>query len=1027
MTNLIRHQQPISTNAAQSSWHRRLPLSLACMIGLCLLLSLGLAGRATANGEPAEAFVKQLRNAGYFDSVITYLDRADSLPGVAPSFLAAIPLERAQTYIESALNTRNPENRDKAFSDAEKALEAFLKGGSHPRQSEARLQLGKLQMIRAAQLLAGEPLDTERRQARESYLAAAKTFDLIVNDLRAKLEEMRGQKIDAQADPEAASRRDQYRFEFLQSQLNAADAIKLAAKTFNNPVTEGKSQLEDAANRFLELNKKYSSYTPGAIALAHLGEVYEMLGKTDEALDHYLRMLEEPDVDQLREAKIQSSSGLIRLKLAETPPKYQDAIDRTSQWVKDFRPDEENLPIVQDFRIELAKAYLAKAADKELKKGEIGRAKSEGRDLLRTASKVPGIHVDQAKAMLAELGIETETQAIPTAEPPKSFDDAMETVNQILSVTSDLEDAVKIIEGQEQTPDLKKQIDDIHQQISDSYAIGIQVMRSGLVMVTGETNIESINQARQIMAYFLYQSKRHRETVVVGSFLAHNAPGTAVGLKGGLMALSSMQSLLAEVPDSENAGLIRQLESLGEFLAKTWPDDPNAAAAQGLQIRLLLKKGDFDGSLRLIDNMGQGSERSAFKRLLGQLFWNESITAQINEKDDEKAKQLRERAEAVLKAGLDEIQGNLVEVEGMQAALVLAKIYVLEGKSAAALATLDHPKYGPLQLVTKLKAPSDSFTGELYSTELKALVGEMLAAQDPGTFLDRMTKSMGNLRGAFDGPESQAKLTQKYMLLATDLKSQLDTATPARKSKLIEAFREMLKRIADTTKDEATLRWVGQTLTSMGESLIPQGQSKANGQAAELITQGIETYKALSDQENTTTAYLLGRSQRLVGQYQAASNTFAALLKKNPLMLEAQIEAAMVYEAWAATLTPNSAYKVYRAALEGSRADKNNKNTIWGWAEISNKTSKMINQNENFKEKFFESRYHVALCLYLMGKAAKQDKDIKKAIKVIREAATLFPALGGPKRRAEYDALMKESQRAVGEPVTGIGKAPAEN
>ena len=237
----------------------------------------------------------------------------------------------------------------------------------------------------------------------------------------------------------------------------------------------------------------------------------------------------------------------------------------------------------------------------------------------------------------------------------------------------------------------------------------------------------------------------------------------------------------------------------------------------------------------------------------------------------------------------------------------------------------------------------------------------------------------------------------------------------------------MLKRIADTTKDDATLRWVGQTLTSMGESLMAPGQSKAEGQAAELITQGIKTYKALSDQENTTTAYLLGRSQRLVGQYQGATNTFAELLKKNPLMLEAQIEAAMVYEAWAGTLPPNIAYKAYRAALEGSRPDKNKKNTIWGWAEISTKTSKMINQNENFKEKFFESRYHVALCLYLMGKAAKQDNDIKKAIKVIREAATLFPDLGGPVRRAEYDALMKESQRAVGEPATGIGKAPAKN
>ena len=60
-----------------------------------------------------------------------------------------------------------------------------------------------------------------------------------------------------------------------------------------------------------------------------------------------------------------------------------------------------------------------------------------------------------------------------------------------------------------------------------------------------------------------------------------------------------------------------------------------------------------------------------------------------------------------------------------------------------------------------------------------------------------------------------------------------------------------------------------------------------------------------------------------------------------------------------------------------------------------------------------------------MGKAAKRDTDIKKAIKVIREAATFFPDLGGPDRRAQYDTLMKESQREVGDPVTGVGQPAA--
>lgn len=974
-----------------------------------------------ANGEPAEAFVKQLRNVGYFDTAIVYLDRAKSIEGIDESFVRAIPLEKAQTYIEQALNTRSSDSRDEAFADAERTLQGFIESqSSHPRVSEARLQLGKLQMIRAAQLLAGTPSDDKVKQARTSYLEAAKTFDAIVADLREKLKEIRGQKIDADSDPDAAARRDQYRFEFLQSQLNAADALKLAAKTFDNPAEKDKQGLEDARDRLAELNKIYFKYPPGAIALVHLGEIHELLGDQGAALDHYLRMLEEPEVDVLRDAKFLAAAGVVRMKLASDPPKYQEAIDRTEAFANQIRPNEESTASVQEYRVALAKAYLAKAADDSLKKGEIGRAKSAGRDLLKAAKKIPGKHVEEVDAMLEEMGIEPTKAELPTAEPPKSFNDALETATTILEQAGEIESTIALLESQPQSDELEKQKADLNKQIEQAYQIGIQVLRGGLGMINSETDIESLNQARQILAYFLYQSKRHRETVVVGSFLAKSAPGTDVGLKGGLMALTSMQFLLGEVPEDENDGLLRQLESLGKYLAKTWPDDPNAAAAQGLQIRLLLSKDDFDGAQKLIDEMGAGNERAEFKRLLGQLFWNQSIVARTEENDPEKSTALVTRAKKNLQEGLGEIEGNLVEFEALQAALVLAKIYLIDDEHRQALGVLDHETYGPIERATKLEDPSESFLGELYGSELKALVGVMLASDDPGQYLDRMTSTMEKLRKAYEGPEAQTKLTQTYMRLATDLKEQLDTATPAKKQKLTTAFLEMLKRVRDATEDQATLRWVGQTLMSLGESAMAPGQTKASGQAAELMTQAIATFKTLDDQSNVTTAYLTAKAQRLSGEYKDALDTLQALLEKQPMMLEAQIEGAQAYESWAATLKPNTAYKAYRLALEGARKGKDGKNVIWGWAEISSKTSKNIRRSENFKEKFFQARYHVALCLYLMGKSGKRETDTKKAIKIIREAATLFPDLGGPESRGNYDALMKEAQRSVGEQPTGL-------
>ena len=67
------------------------------------------------------------------------------------------------------------------------AVSSLLKQSAHPRLSEARLQLGKLQLVRAAQLMSGKPDAEKRQKARDSYTAASKTFDQIVDSLWAQL------------------------------------------------------------------------------------------------------------------------------------------------------------------------------------------------------------------------------------------------------------------------------------------------------------------------------------------------------------------------------------------------------------------------------------------------------------------------------------------------------------------------------------------------------------------------------------------------------------------------------------------------------------------------------------------------------------------------------------------------------------------------------------------------------------------------------------------------------------------------
>ena len=984
------------------------------------------ATTAHAQGEPAKAFLDQLRAAGYFDTAITYLERLDEYPGVAAEVSDAIPLEKAQTYIDAAVAASTTSERDQQFSRAESALESFLEQGSHPRAAEARLQLGKLQMVRAAQLMSGDVDDEERTAARQSYISAAETFEAIVKEIREKLLAMRGQRVDASQEPAKAQQRDQYRYDFLQAQLSAGEARLLAAETHEDPASEGKELLDQSLVRFDELTEKYDDYVQGAMALFHRGRVMQLLGQSDQAADSYLRMLETPDADPLRESKLRAAAGLIDVWLSQTPPKIQPAIDRGQAMLDTVRPDEKQLPAAQDLRISLAKAYQRKAAAKDdFPAAEIKRAKADARQLLVEANKIPGLREDEVQKLLAEIGIETEEDPLPVSEDPKSFEDALMSARQLMQTSETLQSSLAALEQQTSSSEsANSELQDLRQQLTETRQITIQMLRRGLAMANSGVEIEQLHQAQQYLAYTLYQTGRWREAAVVGSFLARTAAGTKDGLRGGLLALTSLQKLIAESPQQVNAGLIDQVRSLGEFLAATWPNDPQAAAAQGVMIRLALKSERWDEARQLISDTPPGPEKASFQRLLGQLNWNRSIQAR-QDNNSEQAAELLLTAQQNLQQGLDSIEGNLVAPDAMQASLILAKTYLRSGDPAAAVKTLDHPKYGPIELLEKFDPPSDRFKSDLYQTELQAVVGQLTSAEgnagdNTDAMLARATQAMENVRASVQGDDAQPRLVATYMSLAREIREQLEQVPANRRAELVDAFRVFLERIAESTDDAATLQWVGNTMMQMGEASMLPTDIKATGEAAELLKTAEETFENLlakkPQQNELTLKFQLGKTRRLLGDYSAAINVLEEVLVEKPMMLDAQTEAALAYEKWAAVVEPRHTADAYEAALLGARPGPDGENTIWGWGKISQLTSR----DKKFREIFFDARYHVALSRYLMGKAEDKPQIIQQAVKDITSVAALYPEMGGDQQKAKFNSLLKEIQRAAGEPAAGL-------
>lgn len=985
-----------------------------CLMVLLLIAAAFPFGRRSECSEPAKEFLERLRDVQYYDTAIQYLDRIASMPGVDPVLIESIDLERAQIHVDAALSATQATQQEDSFRLAEENLTSFLKAhAKHSRSSQARLQLGRLQMVRAQTLLATEPDDDKRETARKIYLSASGTFKQITETLRETLKSMRGSKVDPKTQPDQAAKRDQYRYEFLQAQYNAGETQRLAAATYTDPAKDAKRLLQQAEEQFAALEKDYGDYVQGALATVALGKTQQAQNNFEKAKLSYLRMLERPDSDPIREAKLAAMQGLMEIAIVEKSPDYSTVIDRGRKLADSLRPNEMKLPATQDFRVALAKSYLAKSEDDAFNSAIRKRASSDARRFLLAAEKVGGPHVEETKELLASLGIDRNEVVDVEVQDPQSVDDALSVARTFLQEAETLAEKVKGLKG-----DLKVQAD---KELAQTRTKGIEVLRSGLAMVDSTSDIESVNSARQFLTYFLLLEGRYRETAAVGSFLARTAPGTDTGKNSGLWALTALQQLLVESGDNIDDGLATQVQQLGDYLTATWPNDPQTAQAQGVMIRIALRKSNFDEASKLIAKIDNEAERASMQQLTGQVLWAESLKARRDGNTD-KENELRAAATETLITGLSNMPGKLAGPSVLDAALSLAKAQLRSSDASAAMKTLSDSRFGPLALLDKIDAPTENFRSDVYATELNAAVGMMTEGKgDQQALLKQIDSAMSNLRESVSGQDAQQTLVDKLLRLAKELREQLDDAPITRREQFVQAFEIFLGRIANNSDDTTINQWVAQESLSLGESLIPPGQVKAAGRSLKLIetaTSALEKIEKASKEKSPALLFQLGRAKRLLGEYPAALNLFESLLAQTPQMLDAQVEAALTYEQWAAVIKPKHAASAYRTALNGGRPGKDGKNVIWGWGKISTAAQRA----PQFQETFYDARYHIASCRFAEGKARGSDKIINQAMADITSVHALFRAMGGPEQKAKFNALLKQIQAAAGKPAVGLPK-----
>ena len=1014
-----------------------------------MVVALALATRLSTAEELHQRFLEKLRDARYYDIALEYLADLEKTPAVAGSMQSEIPLERALLIQQSAslLAPKSPERVNK-LDEAEKAFRDFLgKHQNHPRRSEASLALGNLLLTRGEEAKNGAATTAEQPipAAIKYFTEAQELFAKMQSELVPIVESMKGLAIDPK-DTTKAALRERYRTEYRQAQLLVAYAIENRGRSQGLGSTAWKQELANAAKAYSEFfAKEADRILLRYSALYFRSGIQRDLQQTPDAIDGYQRIIDNEGIDLLRPLQTKAMTEWIKLLATTTENKFPAAVDRAEKWEKQLRPDERTKLETLDFKLALAQARIDWAnslLSKDSSDRLAPRLRRDAREgiqaLLRFSS-----HQERARSMLAGLGIEAKSPEVEELPKVKNFGEALTAAQERIvrlesSPIAILREQLKTA-ADEEKPAIQKELDQAEQSATGDRRQAIELLRIALRLFKRTDDRDQLRQTRFQLGYQLAQDKQSWEAIAIGEFLSRSNPGTEIGVDSASVALAGFGEMLKEQtkPATESVDL---LSAFAEFLVKTWPSSKPAQSAASALVRIAMIQGDWQKAeqyLALVPPDSGGA--SALRMDLGLVLYRQYLEQRSKlaaGTSSTELNQVRDRAMNMLKLGLTGLSKADYDQRAIEAKSILLRLLINLGKTDEVATLLSQPDLMPLELVRSnpnLVTDTNSLLN-VYRTSLHLLIGGLAASGEQSTILEQTQRIINEMTAAAGNDVDGKKRLAGIMVgLAKDLKESLDQEKIiAKKEKLANGLTLLLGQLVASSDSFTTQYWAAQTLSSVSESFDTTTVA-GRQQRAVLLASAAEMYSKILQTESTKPGWIqppgaiiqirmeIGKGLAAQANFSAALDQFYEVLKSNGNMIDVQIEAARIYQAWAAAGTPQA----FQLAIEGGRPASRGSgvNVIWGWGKIS----QTLAGKPKFTEQFFEARLQLAHCrhqLALSKSGTDKAQLLERAISDINSTALGYPDLGGKEMRAKFDALLKRIQQDAGKPPIGLQARP---
>lgn len=985
-------------------------------LGIALTLS-----PAHAADDIAQEFLDELRQRGWHEVALEYLETADEDPIASAAFLDRLDYEKALTLAAMAQESMRDSERTRLYDRSIKLLEEYASAHRETKYYyEASSRAAKMLAEQAHGKLNAAKLLPESAQRRD-LLTEARARLQKSSDILSELLAATSRKLDSlpkgalsHKDPEINKTRQRLATTQAEARFLAANLIFETAETYPEGSAEYRDSLESAAESFAQLHKDYEEKLVGFFGRLFEGRSRQSLAQWKEALKCYDDLVRQP-ISNPEFRKLVARAYRRRAECLVATGKLEEAIEECDDWLQQSRASERKEPEWLAVSYRLGEALQQQSL--QVTGSESTRLESESRQLMREVARHPGEFQAVAKASLASSGRSEDIDPIDAED----FDQAFQAGKDALDRMKSSQMAAKLAANNnpEAQPVLARQAE-------ENKAAAKQFFEMAIRLADEDSPPEDLLSAQFYLCLFYWEEGQIYEAAILGSYLARQYPESNYAASAAKVALVAKEKLYREASkrgeDTEYEGT--QLSEFAQYVARRWPSSAEAGAAASLLIQIALEQDRLGDAEQMLEQLPKSSRASA-ELSLGSTLWTQYLKAiQANGgKANAESKQTLQRAAELLASGYQGLDPSSTPTSReFNGTLYYLQLLLNQDNAKRAKEVLENPNYGPLAALNQKSVDIlPIFRLEAYKAALRTYASLVPPQHDKiRQTMDSLEQSIG------DGPKASQQLTHIYLNLGGQLQRQIAELKAQGKAdqseKLATVFEALLERITSRGDAKAwSIRaWIAQTNLQLGEGLSDEA-------AAPYLKQAQEMYQAMLDDARKDPKYAprpddilalrkqLGDCLRAQRKFDDALKQYEGILKQKPNKPDLQRSVALMLQEWG---KHERSLDKLNDAVRGAMPQTNNKNLVWGWLRLAstiNRAKQRVADNPRlaarYNDLFFEARLNVAKTrLYAAQISSGEDKQkfLQSASDNIKSMERLYPDLGGAQWKRAFTQLKKE-------------------